>query len=528
METGAPAGRGEKRILLAALLFSLLHFASYDIVRQPISKDEGFYLYFAARTAAGDVPYRDFFEHKTPFSIFAGAALQRAGETAGVEPLLVIRGGYLLLAAILLSTVFALVRRLFPEDRPAAWVALALMSGFSLIGLLPAIGNVPKLAAMVFAFLAFLAAHRGRTVIAGVCLSLAAMDWQVIGAVALVALLVSFAVEPPGRRRYRLAGLGAGLCAGIAPFVIYFLLHHGLADFFRMTVISSLSKAADPLVATSPAERWSHRIVRTVRADCAGEEWILALSFAGIVLAPLIARPLFRRRTRGLAVTLLVYQGGILLFSLYDFQGHGDAYPLLVTMALFAAIPAAAAVRFAGAVAVKRAGPRGKNLVTTLAVVAIILAARPSFLRGGMRVDIPRIHRARHLLADQREVATRFFEKVEKGRAAVLYRWEILYLGGARNAVPFTYWNRATCEGSRRADEKGVGVFDLLVRRLDEAAPEAILPKGSDLSREYGAPFRAWLEKHYVERSLASSRRSYKIRYWIRKDSGSAREKGEG
>lgn len=84
----------------AALALVILHFASYDVVAQPIVTDVRYFLYFAWRITEGAVPHRDFFDPKTQSASFLGALFFRGGELSGIDPLVAIRVGYLALAGL--------------------------------------------------------------------------------------------------------------------------------------------------------------------------------------------------------------------------------------------------------------------------------------------------------------------------------------------------------------------------------------------------------------------------------------------
>ena len=87
-------------VALAAVVCGV-HFASFPIRDTPIATETGWWLYFAMRTAHGAVPHLELFQIKNQLASFAGAALYRTGEWAGVEPLMAIRMGWLSIAALL-------------------------------------------------------------------------------------------------------------------------------------------------------------------------------------------------------------------------------------------------------------------------------------------------------------------------------------------------------------------------------------------------------------------------------------------
>ncbi len=144
-----------------ALAVSASHFASFDIFTRPIVTDVRFFLYYAWRVTEGAVPHLDFFENKPQLATFAGALLYELGEFAGVDPLLAIRFGYLAIAAAGGVLVFWIFRRLGRGSTTAGLLGLLAYCSFGLLGVLPAVGNVPKLLTAVLASAAALLAGRG-------------------------------------------------------------------------------------------------------------------------------------------------------------------------------------------------------------------------------------------------------------------------------------------------------------------------------------------------------------------------------
>lgn len=114
--------------LTAVVVFSIV--LRYSIVSMPLERDEGEYAYIAARWLAGDVPYRDVFNQKTPGVFAAYAALFAAGFRS-------VMAIHWLGHGALVSTVlvlYFLARRLFSHQ--VGWIAGLFLS---LIGMSPAV-----------------------------------------------------------------------------------------------------------------------------------------------------------------------------------------------------------------------------------------------------------------------------------------------------------------------------------------------------------------------------------------------------
>ena len=164
---------------LLALALAAAHFASFDVVTRPIVTDVRFFLYYAWRVAEGAVPHLDFFENKPQLSTFVGALLFQIGDFAELDPLLAIRIGYLSIASAGGVLSFWIFRRLGRGSTTAGFLGLLAYCSFGLLGVMPAIGNVPKLLVAVLASVAALLAQDRRWFWAGFVGALAFMDWQI-------------------------------------------------------------------------------------------------------------------------------------------------------------------------------------------------------------------------------------------------------------------------------------------------------------------------------------------------------------
>ena len=506
---------------LLAFLAGCVHFASFDFRRQPIDTDVGFYLYFAGLTADGEVPYRDFFEHKTPLAIFAGAALQNVGKSLGIVPLHAVRIGYLLFMAATCAALFSLAYILVGGRPAGAWIVLLTLFGLPFLGLMPATGNIPKLLAMMFAFAAIAAMRSGKWELAGASVMLSALDWQVIGALSLLSLLGTLLLFEKNRGR-AFARSCLGLFLVLTPFLAYFAYHHALSDCFRATVLSSFAKGTSPLLEIGFGDRWNNRIVRNLLRDTSGSEWILLCSIPGLLIFLASLPRLLKSDRRVPAFGMAVHQFGLIGFSLFDFQAHGDVFPLLVTLGLFGAIPPVLlyygivrAVRHLFARGANRF--RGSHLSTGTGVLfflVLVFAVKPSFMAGGLRLNEPAIRRGSHELHDQEEVADRFFEGAGDRTVTFLYKWELLYLANRHNPLPFIYWNAATHRYYN--PESHEEAFEALVSRLNRLSPEIVVPSPGDLRRIEGKPLKKWLDENYTREVIRAENRSYTVEYWQR------------
>lgn len=489
-----------------------LHFASYDITRQPVITDVAFYLYFAARTAAGSLPYLDFVEFKTPLAIFAGALGHLAGGLNAV------RIEYLFFAALSAAAAGLVHLHLFNRRQGAAWIGLLTFCGFNLLGLMPSIGNMPKQLTLLCAVLGLLAANRGKWLIAGLLALLAFMDWQPGGALACAALLVT-ALLGPCRGRALLRSL-AGMSLGAAAFVLFFLVNGGLVPFVRLAFLAPFARTA----AEGGDVLHGHleRIWRLIKADCRGEMWIVYAALAGLVFYPFILVRLKRRRACTFPVGwgCAVYHYGIVLWTLYDFQGHGDLYIALGSLAFFGALPLIAVYYgIQGALARylqrRRRGRTYRILRAVLfgtALVVMAALARPSILKEGRRIGEPKGPVA-YTLSEQREVSGMIFRAFTDGKLAFLDYPEVLYLAKMKDALGFVYFDPVIFHSVK---EEGESKADTLIRHLGRAAPDGIVvPQQSRVRHWPKTRMTKWLKSRgYRPRRFTSGEGGYSVVVW--------------
>lgn len=460
-----PSRRIAAGYLVAALLCAA-HFTCFEILRSPLVWDMRFYTYFAGRTAAGAVPYRDYFENKTPLSIFAGALLHRLGQSLGIEPLHAIRAGFLAFAGAGGLLLFAVHRRLGGGRVLPGLLALVAYTGFALLGELPAIGVNPKTLMAVFASAAALLLARRRFILAGVAGTLAFWDWQ-IGALAFLGVLAGALTDrdQPWRSAGRVV-LGGAL--GAAAFLAYFVTTGSLGPAFAQTLGTLLSRGAES-AQKGVAHRLAH-ILDNVRVGCEGHVWLFALGLVGMLVYPVWLARRRRHSTLGMALGLAVYHYGVVAFSLFDYQSYGDLYILLHSVVFFSAVALVEAYKRLWALLRRQLGRTiavgrpARFAAEAALVLAVALLARPSVLRSPLSLRPPTVDPGA-TLDDQRSVARRVLEAEASGRLAFVGPAELLYLAGRPNAVPFVYWNAVTHRFYRKGTREAyVETLDRMLR----------------------------------------------------------------
>ncbi len=454
---------GPRAVLLAATGLCLAHFASFEIRHAPILWDTRYYLYFSSRVALGDVPYRDFFENKTPLSIFAGALLYRAGRTFGVEPLVAIRAGYLALAAAGGVVLMLLMRRLAGRRLAAGLLALLVYCAFPLLGWLPSIGVLPKTLMALGATATAVFVRFRRFGWAGAAGALAALDWQ-IGALALLGAAAAALVERD-RRGPALLRVGLGGAAATLPFGVYFALTGGLRAALGQTVVTLFARTAQS-AQKGTLQKAAH-IWDTVRVGCEGHEWLFVLGLLGMVVFPAWLWRWRRGARLGCGLALAVYHYGVVAFSLFDYQSYGDLFILLHSVVFFAAVLLVDACRRLALLARRR-----RVWIEAALVAGLALATHPSLLRNEFRILPPNVTAAA-ALEDQQEVARRLQEGERAWHVAVVGPVEILFLTEARSAAPFAYWNMVTYGYYRRSPH--AAYLQTLDREMEAAGVELLV-----------------------------------------------------
>lgn len=460
--------------MLAALL-ALLHFSRFDARQSPIVTDVRYYVYFAPRVADGAVPHRDFFDNKTQLATFAGALMVRAGRALGIDPLLAMRGGFLVLSGVAALLLFVIQRRLYDGSCVAGLLGMLCYLGFSLLGFLPAIGPLPKLLMGICASLAALLAYAGWWTTAGALGAIAFGDWQ-IGVLAGLGVFAAALCE----RGTRLRTATRTACGGIAVLIAataWFAAHGALGVTWHQVVLTSLARGETALAHKTFAGRVL-QILDTVRVACPGHAWLAALGLAGMALFPLLAWRLRGTRAMRLVIALAVFHYGIVAFSLTDYQAYGDLFALLASLAVFAGIALNELYRIltrvvrSGARDGAAAERRGRALAIATVVLAILVlrVGRPR-----LDIELPdKIAKGAATLDQQKSVARRITDATAGLGSVVFVNCpEQLYLTGRTNPLPFGFWNRATYAYFRQAPAERP--FEALSRLLETVRPDAVL-----------------------------------------------------
>lgn len=462
---------GKAGPIALAILLCAIHFGSFDVSTQPIVTDVRYFLYYAWRVAEGAIPHLDFFENKPQLPTFAGALLYRIGTAFEIDPLLSIRTGYLTLAAVGGLLMFAIFRRLGRASSVAGLLGLLAYCSFGLLGALPAVGNVPKLALAVLASAMALWVHDRRWLLAGLAGGLAFFDWQ-MGAVVWLAAAIS-AVRDGRPRQAALLSVTAGGVLGVAPLLAYYTATGALGATYQQLILSTLARGSAAVQSQGVLERLG-RIVAMLERACPQHEWLFFTGLAGcFVLASWLLRERASDRGR-LLLPLAVVHGVLVGFCLVDFQSYGDFFLLLHSVAFLLGL-VWLAIFEAGSRWVSASFPENRRaavIFSAVLLLATLAVARPGPLRPRLEIETAVIEPG-GVLADQREVADALTARMAGQTLVLLDSSELLFLMRHENPLQNIYWNRAV--RSALAQPGDGSPADTLLRLLESVEPDAYI-----------------------------------------------------
>jgi hypothetical protein len=320
------------RLLIGAgaalsLAMAVALFSRYGI-HGTLSRDEAIYAYGGQQLAHGVPFYASIFDPKTP-----GAAYL-AGLGAALGGLDGIRIAFFVCACLTVVAVYLLAVELWGSVLAGliAAVAFASFRGFAMDALS---GPDAKTPGILMAVVSMLLMARRRWFWAALCGSLAFLVWQPLGIFPVVAVLAS--------RRWRAV---AGAVLPLAVTVVYFWATGALGDLVQAAFafpVEGLHRGS-----VSVLHRLGH-IAAVVHGHYHGA---VIQFWAGLALIAVLAA--WRRKWVVLAPLAV-----IVAFSVHDFQGYPDVYPLLPFAALGLGGAAALVLR--------------ARLLRTTAVVAVAL-----------------------------------------------------------------------------------------------------------------------------------------------------------
>jgi hypothetical protein len=306
--------------------------------------------------------------------LFSGGAIA-IGRSFGADDVHAVRVGYLVLTGLSVVAGYLAATLLFGsiEAGLLGAAAFAAFRAFAMDGLG---GPNPKTPGVLLATLATALLVRRRWFWAGAAGSLAALTWQPLAVYVLVAFGAACAWSEPGRRLRAAFAVLVGAAIPALGTAAYFVGARAWSELWESAVVIALT-GTQRRAATLP-ERIGH-IVSVVDRDFGASGLLLWGGLAALgVLAAIRVRRGWRDRASlirdpillGVSVPLVA----LLAFSLIDFQGYDDAYPLLPYAALgVAGIGAAASAR-----AWRGTAGRARNAIGLVAI-GLVLASLASY-----------------------------------------------------------------------------------------------------------------------------------------------------
>jgi 4-amino-4-deoxy-L-arabinose transferase-like glycosyltransferase len=320
--------------LLAVAVVAGVLFSRYSI-DNGLSRDESAYVYEAQQRLEGVPFYVSLFEQKTPMAASIATLGIAGGRQVGIGDVHAVRIAFFVFAVLAVVAVYLLGSWLF-ESTLAGLLAAATFASFRGFALDALTGPDAKTPAVFFSVLAMALLVRRNYFWGSLVASLAFLTWQPLAVYIAIALAAAF-LAGRGRERWQMLGRASvGAAIPLVVTAVAFALQHALDDLidaafvFPVTYLSRTDRSFD--------EAFLHIV------DKVHQHYDTGLLFWG-GLAFLLALAPIRARERGLnfvafvkndpyAHVVLASFVPLLAFSIHDFQGYPDVYPLLVYPAL--------------------------------------------------------------------------------------------------------------------------------------------------------------------------------------------------
>lgn len=340
-----------------------------------LRRDEAIYVYAGQQLADGVPPFASIFDPKTPLAAIIAGAAAAVGDVFGVNDLHAIRAAYFVCACLTVVAVYFLVLRLWRSPL-AGLVAATVFASFRGFAIDAAGGPNAKTPGILFAVACMALLAQRRWFWAAFVGSLAFLVWQPLVIYAAIAIAVAPLMAPAGQRRRPFGLAVAGAAVPVVLTTLYFVLAGALGKLVVATIVfpaTGIRRGTESLAGRL------HHIAAVVQHDYgfSGVLFVVGL----VLLLALVAQHLVHGK-RDLPVTLrdplvcvvLPTLLVVVAFSMSDFQGYPDLYPLLPY----------AAVGFGGAVAVAgqlnlHLQPGIRRAVTTVALVLVLVLTAVSW-----------------------------------------------------------------------------------------------------------------------------------------------------
>jgi hypothetical protein len=410
-----------------ALLAAAGLFTRYGIGGN-LSRDESIYAYGGQQFAHGVPPYVSIFDPKTPLATMLAGLGVLIGNLFGAHDLDSIRVVFFVFSCLCVLAVYGLTLLLW-ESPAAALLAAVVFASFRGFAIDALGGPDAKTPGIFLALLSMALLYRRHWFWGAVSASLAFLVWQPLGIYAALAVLAAALGAAPGEWRRDAGRAVAGALIPVVAITLYFWLAGALHAFLESAFVFPATGIE------RPPETVGQRIEHIAQVVGAGYPHGRALFWGGLVLLCLLlgvrvvrGRGEWRRTLADpLVCVVFASFAGIVAYSITDFQGYPDLYPLLP----YAAIGWGGAAAW---VAARLTAPRLRLATGGVVVVAAAVLAGLSWnWFGHDRSNGP-------ALAEQRANAATLERVTGPGR--VLYALgnpTPLVLTGRRNPSRFVY-----------------------------------------------------------------------------------------
>jgi hypothetical protein len=477
---------GRRPLLLAsggavlALVVAVALFTRFSIDGN-LWRDEAVYAYGGQQFARGVPMYVSIFDAKTPLPAILSGLGALGGHWLGVYDVYAIRGVFFAFACLAVVAVYLLGLWLWrsPLAGIVGAVTFASFKGFAQDALG---GPQAKTPGIFFAVLSMALLVRRRWFWGAFAASLAFLVWQPLAIYAIVAVVWAVLSSDAGQR-WRAGGQAlAGAAIPVAATALYFWIAGALPQLVEATVsfpLTGVSRASETITA-----RVDHivSIVNRYYGDTRALLWLGLVLVVGLLCASLL-----RARSHIRGVVKEPYVGVVIAtflclaaFTLSDFQGYPDVFPLLPYAAIGLGGATALLVRRIGGVRL-----RGTATAVTLAGVAILGGLSWSWYSGARET--------RRSLTVERAVAAKISGSLK--RSETLYALgdpTPLVLTGRRNPSRFIYLSSGVAEWVIRRTPGGLEGWEARIR-----ASKPAMVTISDWDSPLGAEVKAWLASAY-------------------------------
>jgi 4-amino-4-deoxy-L-arabinose transferase-like glycosyltransferase len=483
--------RGIRALAWPSIAFgvALLLFTRFNI-EDMLSRDESIYVYAAQQQTAGVPPYVSIFDPKAPIASWLATAAIIVGRALDISDVYSTRVVYLLIACLAVSAMYILAKWLFASTLAgiAAAATLASFQGFARDALT---GPDAKTPAVLFSIVTLGLLVRRRYFLSGLAASLALLTWQPLAIYAVIAVVFALTSSDRDRRMRAVGSAFTGIVIPLGATAIYYATEGALADLYDATIDY-------PLTGVESKERSNQlqHIASVVNRDYPTTKIVFWAGLA-ILLALAVARaarpPAGRHRSLlcdPYLIAVIPAFIAIFVFSLTDFQGYPDVYPLLP----FSALGIGAGFWLLHAATVNGHFAVVAAALSGAAIAAMVVASFFVYSRAGAGLSE---------LTQQRQAAAALNRLLGPDDTMIsLGNPMPLVLTQRANPSPFIYLEAGV---DQWAIDHRFGTFANWTKQIEAANPAVVVLARPTVSRRWGrwispvqGEMRAWLAANYV------------------------------